>query len=408
MSKDEVLEVGASETKPKDDPPDFMGQSWTVHGEVVDADGNAIENFEAATIWSSNGVYWNESDEIPEDERANIWHSEGELAARPRYRAKRTSNGKFTLTIVDRPRAPVFAVDSDHRSGGIVMVERIAASQAVRIELKPLARVTAEILCPETGRAPDWTKAEIYVADGDNIFLTQCGTYQGKVSFLLPPGNYEINANSESPVARMRHPKRPSDIPLHGKYARGKQFTVLPDTAVLDLGVLDLFLPKDDENQPVDITQFYRKKPPSLAITDASGVSKDVSLEDLRGNWVLIEFWALWCSPCVAVELPKLIDFYQTRSSQRDQFEVLSICDTTQEEIQTIIELSPILQDLQERTWGGKPLPFPVLLDDGSRTADTYGISGRPSSFLIDPEGNLVNTLPDSPFDYLKKKLDAQ
>ncbi len=374
---------------------------------MVDADGNAIENFEAATIWSSNGVYWNESDEIPEDERANIWHSEGELAARPRYRAKRTSNGKFTLTIVDRPRAPVFAVDSDHRSGGIVMVERIAASQPVRIELKPLARVTAEICCPETGRAPDWTKAEIYVAMA-TIFLDPMRNLSRKSLVSTPSWKLRNLANSESPVARMRHPKRPSDIPLHGQYARGKQFTVLPDTAVLDLGVLDLFLPKDDENQPVDITQFYGKRPPSLAITDASGVSKDISLSRSSRKMGAARLLGSLVFSVRRCRTPKLIDFYETRSSQRDQFEVLSICDTTQEEIQTIIELSPKLQDLQERTWGGKPLPFPVLLDDGSRTADTYGISGRPSSFLIDPEGNLVNTLPDSPFDYLKKKLDAQ
>ncbi len=254
-----MFDGGASETATKEDPPDFMANRGSFQGEVVDSDGNPVEDFEAATIWSSNGVYWNESDEIPEDKRPSIWQSEGELAARPRYLAKQNSNGKFTLTIVDRPRAPVFAVDSDHRSGGIVLVERSAASQPIRIELKPLARVTAEFYCPETGKAPDWTKAEIYVANGDNIFLTQCGTYQGKVSFLLPPGNYEISANSESPVARMRHPKRPSDIPLHGQYARGKPFTVLPDTAVLDLGVLELALPKDAESQPVDITQFYER-----------------------------------------------------------------------------------------------------------------------------------------------------
>jgi thiol-disulfide isomerase/thioredoxin len=382
-----------------------MGRSWTIRGEVVDKNGELIEDFEAAAIWSSNGVYWNKAGVIPPEERANVWKREGVLAARPQYLAARTSKGTFSLELQDRPRAPVFVVNAEHNCGGIVLVDRSSADRPVRIELTPLVRVTAEVFCPEAGRAPDFAKAEIYVVGGDNIFLTQCGTYQGNVSFLLPPGEYEIYAEGDSPIAAMRVQKRPSDIPLHSKYARGKRFTVPRGITDFDLGVLELLLSRDSEGNAVDVTQFYGKRPPSLDIIDARGAPKDLKLEDFRGKWVLVEFWALWCPSCVAAALPELSEFYEQHSDQLDQFEILSICDTKHEGIRTIAELEPKLSAIRQNVWGGRKLPFPVLLDNESRTASAYGLAGRPSTFLIDPEGNLVNTLKEDALKMMAERL---
>lgn len=374
------------------DQPDFMGQSWTINGEVVDKNGEFAEAFEAAAIWSSNGAYWNKTGDIPPEERANVWKREGVLAVRPQFAAARKSKGKFSLEIQDSPRVPIFAVNAEHSHGGIAVVERGSDDQTVRIELNPLVRVTADLFCPETGRAPDWAKAKIYVVDGGPSYLTQCGTYQGNVSFLLPPGEYEIFAESESPAAKMRVPEKPIDIPWHGNFARGNRFTIPHGIVELDLGVAELLLSKDSDGNAVDITQFYGKRPPNLDIVAARGAPNDVKLEDFRGQWVVVEFWALWCPSCIAAGLPELSAFYEEHSDQRHQFEILSICDTKHERIRTIAELEPQLSKFLQNTWGGKKLPFPVLLDNESRTANAYGVAYRPNTFLIDPEGNLMNT----------------
>ena len=370
---------------------DDTGQSWTINGEAVDENGALVEDFEAAALWSSNGVYWNEAGIIPPDDVENVWKREGVLAARPANLATEISKGTFSLAIRDRPRAPVFVVNKDHTRGGIALVERSAADRPLRIELTPLVRVTVEIYCPEAGRTPDWSLAQVYVVGGDNIPLTQCGTFQGKVSFLLPAGEYEIDAYSESPGARRRLLKKPpSDIAMDAKYARGIHVTIPHRVSNCDLGVIDLVLPSDKHGNAVDITEFYGKKPPNLEITDARGVPKDVKLEDFHGKWVLLEFWALWCSPCVAKSLPELREFYDQHAADHDRFEILAICDTEHEGVRTIEAFDALSSTIVKEVWGGNQLPFPVLLDGEGRTSGAYGILGRPTLFLIDPEGNLV------------------
>jgi len=75
-------------------------------------------------------------------------------------------------------------------------------------------------------------KADVYVVGGDNINLTMCGSFQGKVSFLLPAGEYEIKAHSESPDLN----------------SRGVHFSIPQGVAKFDLGVIELVLPRDTQS----------------------------------------------------------------------------------------------------------------------------------------------------------------
>lgn len=349
-------------------------ESWTVTGEVVDENGLLVDGFDAAAIWSSNGVYWNKEGQVPSDKagRLAIWKQEGVLAVRPAYSATKTSKGAFTLTIERRQQVPVFAVNTERTHGGLVLVDRSEADRPIRIQLKPLIRVAAEIFCPETGKSPEWCKVDVYPIGGDVIPLTMCGTYQGKVSFLLPAGEYEFRVSSEELPSRRTRITIPSGI---------EEF---------DAGVIELALPTDAEGSPVNIHEFYGKNPPDLEITDARGVSNDVQLKHFRGKWVLLEFWAVWCTPCVGDSIPRLREFYEQHADFRDHFEILAICDTSSDNVKTIQEFEVLSAKLVKDAWGGKDLPFPVLLDGEGRTSKGYGIVQRPTLLLIDPDGNLV------------------
>jgi thiol-disulfide isomerase/thioredoxin len=119
-------------------------------------------------------------------------------------------------------------------------------------------------------------------------------------------------------------------------------------------------------------------------------LSDPVKLADFRGKWVLLDFWAVGCSPCVHERLSELTKFYDEHAADRDRFETLAICNTESDNACTIAEYDALVAPVIEKVWGGKPLPFPVLVDGEGRTAGAYGIQGIPQLLLIDPEGRLV------------------
>jgi peroxiredoxin len=114
---------------------------------------------------------------------------------------------------------------------------------------------------------------------------------------------------------------------------------------------------------------------PIIALNDVQG--KPVSLADLKGKIVLIDFWASWCEPCRA-EGPNLKEQYKLYKNKG--FEILSVSLDTDKKSW----LKAINDD--GLTW----LQVSDLKGYRSETVQSYGIGGVPSFFLIDRTGKII------------------
>ncbi len=96
-----------------------------------------------------------------------------------------------------------------------------------------------------------------------------------------------------------------------------------------------------------------------------------VSLGDLRGRPVLINFWATWCPPC-RVEMPFIEEAYQ---AMKDRGLVVLAVDIAESRAQ-------VEEYIKE---GG--YTFPVVLDRDGDLSARYRVTGIPETFLVDRDG---------------------
>ncbi len=110
---------------------------------------------------------------------------------------------------------------------------------------------------------------------------------------------------------------------------------------------------------------------PSMQLTDLQGRSH--TLEQYRGEVVLLSFWTSWCPPCIE-ELPSLGRLQNRLAEQR--FRVLSV-----DVAETRAAVTAFLQRV--------PVAFPVLYDASGETATRWGVYAYPTNYLIDVNGRI-------------------
>ena len=120
------------------------------------------------------------------------------------------------------------------------------------------------------------------------------------------------------------------------------------------------------------------------------------TLEDLKGKFVLVNFWATWCNPC-KVEMPLLEKLHQTLKSEK--FTVLGL------------HVGPGPENIEEFK-KLMPISFPIYVDMDLEV--NWGVPGLPTTFLMDPEGKLIyravgkrEFASDEMVNFLKSQIES-
>jgi thiol-disulfide isomerase/thioredoxin len=370
-----------------------------VRGRVVDEAGRPVADAAVGCFWRANGPSRDTAGkpyDLTRDENVRaFWGHLGQMEPAGTKEPVRTgAGGRFSLAASESYPF-VMAMDRERRRGGVAVLPKGKEGEPVEIRVGPLVRVRGSFEGPGTGQRPYWTHVYVHVPEDptrplDSTRLVSCGSFDARFAFSLPPGRYTLQAYSQFADRDL----------LEGELIPDRSIALEGDTREVDLGRLG-FSPHrigvrtmeakaKEAGTWWDHTKHYGERPPRWHVTDARGVSKDVQLSDLRGKWVLVDFWGFGCVPCLKRGLPKLVKFYEDHKDQRDRFEILAICVDPDGEVKSMAEIDRRLEPIVQHVWGGKRLPFPVLLDPTFQTWERFGLSGMGDVLLFDPEGRLV------------------
>jgi cytochrome c biogenesis protein CcmG/thiol:disulfide interchange protein DsbE len=110
---------------------------------------------------------------------------------------------------------------------------------------------------------------------------------------------------------------------------------------------------------------------PDFTLPDIQDGKPAITLSELRGKTVYVDFWASWCAPCLR-SMPLINELY---AQYRDQgFEVIAI------------NVDDPIEDGREFLLD-TPLDYLIAADTKNEVLELYGVRGMPTSFLVDSEG---------------------
>ena len=110
----------------------------------------------------------------------------------------------------------------------------------------------------------------------------------------------------------------------------------------------------------------------AFTLTDTNG--KTHRLADYKGKWVLVNFWATWCPPCLE-EIPDLIALHE---NQKNNLIVIGVALDYRDAKQ----VTDFAQSMQ--------VSYPIVLGNPKLTSQIGPVDGLPTSYLYNPAGKLV------------------
>ncbi len=137
--------------------------------------------------------------------------------------------------------------------------------------------------------------------------------------------------------------------------------------------VLLLFFSAPTHAVPRGIRHFAEPDPaPDFSLPDLNG--ENHRLADYRGKVLIVNFWAVWCRPCIK-EMPSLQNASKLLQADGVDVTAINVGDTADQ----------IKAFLKQR-----PVDFQILLDQQSKVMVNWKVLAMPTTYVLDSAGNIV------------------
>ena len=179
-------------------------------------------------------------------------------------------------------QVPAVALDKSTNRGACVVLDQGNIGQDIVFKLSPLVVVKGKVVASAPVKYPvfifmDVTDQKVPLVgcppgyEGSllpgQVYTPDETEHSGSFEFRVPPGDYQLRVFSGGILPILR------------------PMTITPRSDPVDLGEIGI------------VPRLYMRAgsvPPAMNLTDARGVRPDIDLQDYKGRYVLLEFWAYW------------------------------------------------------------------------------------------------------------------